>query len=138
MPRLGVPRRFTTLTTIAEMMTKIHHTIGFDQTLSHAHRIIVDHKLDHLPVLNGPKVVGFLSPRDLSLLIAFGGERRIADVAEAIATEFCVVAPGERVCEVARAMGLARHSCAVVVDVGRVSGIFAATDALTLLGWETN
>jgi acetoin utilization protein AcuB len=121
-------------TTIAEVMTKAPHTIGRDQRLARAHDMMRTHGLRHLPVLDGGKLVGVLSQRDLYFIEAVAGSNEELDsVAEAMATELYVVAPSESVADVARTMAQHKYGCAVVVDRGHVVGIFTATDALALL-----
>lgn len=120
-------------------MTKSPHTIGFDQPLSRAHDMMREYRLRHLPVLDAGKLVGVLSQRDLYFVEAITGvERRVDAVAEAMAAELFTVAPGDRVSDVARTMGEHKYGCAVVIDVGRVIGIFTATDALALLARATS
>ena len=40
-------------------------TIGAEQPMSVAHRVMREHRIRHLPVLGGGKVVGILTHRDL-------------------------------------------------------------------------
>lgn len=125
--------------TIAEVMTKAPHTIGIEQPLARAHEMMREHNLRHLPVLRGGKLVGVLSQRDLYFVEASAGvDVGVDAVAEALASDLYTVAPGERVSEVARTMGEHKYGCVVVVDVGRVVGIFTATDALALLARATS
>lgn len=121
-------------TTIGEVMTPTPHTIGRDQTLSRAFDMMREYKLRHLPVLDAGKLVGVLSQRDLYFVEAIAGVQRTVDsVSEAMASEIYTVAPTATVPEVARTMGDHRYGCAVVVDHGKVVGIFTATDALALV-----
>jgi acetoin utilization protein AcuB len=131
---LGSGRSTSAKTTIAEVMTRSPHTIGRDQRLARAHDMMREHDLRHLPVLDGGKLVGVLSERDLYFVEAIAGtDQKLDPVAEAMATDLYVVAPGDAVAEVARTMGQHKYGCAVVVDRGHVVGIFTATDALALL-----
>ena len=131
---LGPPASQCRKMIIAEVMTRAPHTIGRDQRLARAHDIMREHGLRHLPVLDGGKLVGVLSQRDLYFVEALAGvDQRLDPVAEAMASEVYVVAPGECVADVARTMGQHKYGCAVVVDQGHVVGIFTATDALALL-----
>lgn len=121
-------------TTIAEVMTRSPFTIGRDQRLARAHVVMREHGLRHLPVLEGGKLVGILSQRDLYFVEAIAGtDMQMDSVADAMASDLYVVAPGDRVADVARSMAKHKYGCAVVVDCGRVVGIFTATDALELL-----
>lgn len=125
--------------TIAEVMTRAPHTVGRDQKLALAHDLMRKYALRHLPVLDGGKLVGVLSQRDLYFLETLGGvDERVDKVSEAMATEVYCVAPGEHVSDVARTMGEHKYGCAVIVDGGHVVGIFTATDALFLLAATTS
>ena len=119
---------------IAEAMTPSPHTIGRERTLAHAHEVMRAFGLRHLPVLDGGKLVGVLSQRDLYFVEAIAGVDCDVDaVSKALASEIYCVAPGDLVADVARTMGEHKYGCAVVVDRGHVVGIFTATDALALL-----
>jgi acetoin utilization protein AcuB len=54
--------------TIQKYMTPTPHTIGQEQTLQVAHDVMREHGVRHLPVLEGGKLVGLLSQRDLHLV----------------------------------------------------------------------
>jgi acetoin utilization protein AcuB len=121
-------------TTIAEVMTPAPHTIGRDQRLARAHDVMREYDLRHLPVLEGGKLVGVLSQRDLYFVEAIAGtDREMDSVAEAMQGELYVVAPGDLVADVAGTMAQHKYGCAVVVDRGHLVGIFTTTDALALL-----
>ena len=120
-------------TTIAEVMTTSAHTIASDETLARAYQAMREHHLRHLPVLADGKLVGVLSQQDLHTVEAVEeGSPLIDRVAAAMTSDVYAVAPGDRVADVVCTMG-AHHRCAVVVDLGRVIGIFIAADALALL-----
>src|SRR5690349_25130839 len=53
---------------IRDYMTMAPHSIGKDQTLARAHDVMRSHKIRHLPVLEGGKLVGIISERDLHLV----------------------------------------------------------------------
>jgi CBS domain-containing protein len=121
-------------TTLAEVMTRSPLTIQAHETLAHAYDAMNEHGLRHLPVLDGQRLVGVVSLRDLYVVEALspGGEPA-QHVVQAMEREVYSVAPGDCVRDVARTMGEHKYGCAVVVDVGRVVGVFTATDALALL-----
>ena len=54
--------------TIQHYMTTSPHSIGVDQTLAHAHNVMREHKIRHLPVLAGGALVGMVTERDLHLV----------------------------------------------------------------------
>ena len=53
---------------VSAFMTPGPHTIGRDQTLAVAHRLVREHGIRHLPVLHGGKQVGDQSQRDLHFI----------------------------------------------------------------------
>ena len=52
-------------TAVAEIMTANPDTLGPDDTASDAIRMMIRHNYRHLPVVDGAKVVGMVSVRDL-------------------------------------------------------------------------
>jgi acetoin utilization protein AcuB len=122
--------------TVSQFMTRAPHTVGIDQSLSVAHRIMRDHDLRHLPVLANGKLVGLVSERDLVLVEAL---RRLdvdqATVEKAMSREPYCVAPETPLVEVVRAMAACRHGSAVILDGDVVAGIFTTVDALLALAF---
>ncbi len=117
--------------TIADLMTATPLTIGTDQKLSRAHEVMREHQIRHLPVLRGGKLVGVLSQRDLYFLESVAGvDVNIDEVADAMSTDVYTTYPEATLREVARVMSEQKYGCAVVVDHGRVVGIFTVTDAV--------
>ncbi len=122
--------------TVGQFMTRAPYTVGVDQSLSVAHRIMRDHDLRDLPVLASDKLVGLVSERDLTLVEAL---RRLdidkATVDTAMQADPYRVAPGTPLVEVARCMAACRHGLAVVLDGDAVVGIFTTVDALLALAF---
>jgi CBS domain-containing protein len=135
--------------TIAEYMTDAPHTIGADRTLAVARQLLGAHRQRQLVVLDDGKVVGVISPRDLERFEGawvalgardpapfderWGGEATRARVSQAMAPDPLVVAPDESLERVASALATGGAPAAVVVEGGRVVGVFAAGDALHAL-----
>jgi len=121
-------------TAIRDVMTASPHTIGSDQKLSAAHRLMNEHGLRHLPVLRGGKLVGVLSQRDLYFLESMEGvDVHLDKIADAMTPDAYTVLPDASLRDVVRAMAEHKYGCAVVMDHGRVSGVFTVTDALRYL-----
>jgi CBS domain-containing protein len=55
--------------TVADFMSTVPHTIGTAQPLAAADRLMREHDLRHLPVLDVGRLVGILSQRELDLLL---------------------------------------------------------------------
>ena len=115
-------------------MAPTPHTVGCEQPLSRALEIMRTHRIRHLPVLKGGKLVGVLSERDIYFLESLEPERtKFSPVEQAMTQDIFSVGPEEFVVDVARSMMLEKFGCAVVVDGGKVSGVFTTTDALRAL-----
>jgi CBS domain-containing protein len=124
-----------TTKTIESVMTPQPFTIGRDQTLATAHTMMQSHHIRHLPVLERGELVGVLSQRDLYFVENISGVDVSKDhVDDAMSTDCYVVAPQASVREVAATMAERKLGSAVIVEAGRVIGIFTATDALRVLG----
>jgi acetoin utilization protein AcuB len=115
-------------------MTLGPHSVGVDQPLSVAHRIMREHGIRHLPVLRGGKLVGVVTQRDLYLVETLREvEASSVRVEEAMTDDAYVVAPNEPLVSVARTMADKKYGCAVVMEGTEVVGIFTAVDALHAL-----
>lgn len=114
--------------TVELYMTASPHTIGEHQALSDARELMHTHQIRHLPVLDGQKLVGLVSQRDL---VSSGDrEPRVLAVRDAMRTPVFSVNPQDTVREVALHMATHRYGSAVVVENGKVIGIFTAVDGL--------
>lgn len=119
---------------ISEVMTPLPHTIGHDRTLSEAHALMRRHRIRHLPVLDGGKLVGILSLGDLHLIETLSDVTPLeVQVGEAMTPDPYQVPPDAPLDGVAIAMAERRIGSAVVVERGRVVGVFTAIDALRAL-----
>ncbi len=120
--------------TVAQFMTRSPWTIGVDQPLSLAHRMMRTNHVRHLPVLAGGKLVGMVTERDLAIIEA---SRRLdldkATVEKAMCTEVHCVSSDASLVDVARRMAGDRYGSAVVIDGSAVIGIFTTVDALLAL-----
>lgn len=114
---------------IKTYMTATPHTIGADQTIARAHAIMREHRVRHLPVLSGGRLVGVLSERDLHLVETLREvDPEVVRVDEAMSPEVYVVAPDAPLDEVVKDMAVHKYGSAVVVDHAHVVGIFTTVD----------
>jgi acetoin utilization protein AcuB len=116
---------------IDKYMTPGPHSVGQEQPLVQAHKLMRDHHIRHLPVLHGGKLVGVLSDRDLHLIESL----RDVDpdkvlVEEAMSDVVYTVTPKAPLDEVVREMAQHKYGCAVVEDNGKVVGVFTTVDAM--------
>jgi acetoin utilization protein AcuB len=120
--------------TVADHMTPAPHCIGMDQPLERAAERMTQLGVRHLPVLEAGQLVGMLSERDLTLLRSLApGQLVKLKVEEAMSGVPYCVEPTTPLGEVARQMALRKLGSAVVVEHGRVIGVFTTTDALEVL-----
>ena len=119
---------------VAEYMTPRPHTIGHDQTLERAHEVMREHGIRHLPVLDGGKVVGLVSSRDLHLIETLRDvDPHTVFVEEAMAQDPYAVGPETPLAEVVATMAERQFGSAIVTDGRGAIGIFTTMDALRAL-----
>ena len=130
----STPDTFVSERAVGDFMTRTPHSIGADQTLSVAHEMMRKHHIRHLPVLRGGKLVGLLSQRDLyrvETLRDVDPERVRID--EAMSENVYVASPKTSLGSVAKEMSEGGYGCVVVLDKGKLVGIFTRSDALKAL-----
>lgn len=115
---------------IQKYMTTQPHSIGEDQTMTLAHRMMREHRFRHLPVLKGGKLVGLLSDRDLHLVESL----RDVDpdkvlIADAMTPAPYTVSPDSPLDDVVATMAQHKYGCAVVMQNDKLVGIFTTVDA---------
>jgi acetoin utilization protein AcuB len=119
---------------IQDVMTPQPITIGRRESLATAHDMMRVHGCRHLPVLEHGELVGIVTQRDLYLLETIAGVDLTQDVVdECMANDAYAVPPDAPLNEVAGHMATQKCGCAVVIERGRVIGIFTTTDALRVL-----
>ena len=118
---------------IDALMTAAPHTVGVDQLAKHAAELMHEHRIRHLPVLRGGKVVGMVSDRDLRFLFDAGSDAETMPVEEAMSIEVYTAESGTSARKVAKAMAEQKIGSAVVVEGPKVVGIFTTIDALEAL-----
>jgi acetoin utilization protein AcuB len=119
---------------VGDFMTRAPHTIEQEQPLSDGYALMRTYQVRHLPVVHGGKLVGILSQRDLHFMATLRDvdPTRIA-VSEAMSMDTYAVEPDEALADVTREMAEHRYGSAVVLEQGRVVGIFTTVDALRVL-----
>lgn len=119
---------------IQKYMTTVPHAINSESTIEEALKLMEKSKIRHLPVIKGGKVFGLVSERDIKQAASFASVNpkttRIADICEESPYE---TSPNASVDEVAKVMSQNRYGSALVLDNGKLVGIFTTTDALDAL-----
>lgn len=116
---------------VQKYMTVLPHSIGVDQTLAHAEKMMTELRVRHLPVLDGGRIVGVLSDRDVKLVESFKDvDPEKVKVDEAYSPDPYIVNPGTPLNEICETMAAKRYSCVLIEDNHKLVGIFTWIDAL--------
>lgn len=114
---------------ISKYMTTCPHSIGADQTLDRAHTMMREHHFRHLPVLAGGNLVGIVTDRDLRLVETLKDvDPSKVTVEEAMSPVPYTVSPEAPLDEVVAEMAKHKYGSAVVVQNGKVVGVFTTVD----------
>ena len=116
--------------TIQKYMTTLPFTIGQEQPMTLAHRMMREHQIRHLPVLHDARIVGVISDRDLNLIETLRDvDPKVVTVEDAMTQQPYVVAPDTALDEVVLTMAEKKYGCAIVAQHNHVVGIFTTVDA---------
>ncbi len=120
---------------VGEVMSPQAHTIRADEKLDTAKDMLKRFGVRHLPVLDGGRLVGVLSNRDIALATSLvGGNSNRTSVEDACTQEVYVTHPDSNLATVAQEMAEKKYGCTVVTDPNdTVVGIFTTTDACRAL-----
>lgn len=119
---------------VQDVMSTEVVTIGPRQTLAEAHRIMNAEGVRHLPVVEGGRLLGLLTQRDLHLVETLDAvEPDEVLIEEVMVREVYAVEPDAPLPGVLREMERRRLGSAVVLEGDRPVGIFTASDAIRAL-----
>lgn len=119
---------------IAAYMTPDPHLVEAEASLPDALKIMWAHDVRHLPVTQEGALVGILSKRDVSLITPVVESPPAEVSVEDVMTEDpYVVTPSTPLGEVASVMAERKIGSAIVVEGGKVVGVFTTVDALRAL-----
>jgi acetoin utilization protein AcuB len=119
---------------VRRYMTASPYTISLDQAVTDAEALMKEHKIRHLPVVDGTTLVGMVTDLEIRFLVALIA--RMPDrlpISEFMTVNPYVVAPDADLQTVASHLVEHKETCAVIVDKGRIVGVFTQIDALRAL-----
>ena len=117
-------------------MTPCPDTVAIDAPLTEARQFMQHQRIRHLPVVDGDRLAGLLTDRDIKLMLGPDfdypppGELKVRD---AYTDDPYVVDCNVALEEVAATMSKRRIGSALVTRDGDLCGIFTVTDALRVL-----
>lgn len=120
--------------TIGDLMSPCPVAVRASQSLEAAHALMRERRIRHLPVVEDGLVVGVVSQGDLRLLESLDQvDTTRVTVEEAMTHGPYVVGPAEPLASVLDHMSERRLGSTIVMDRGRLVGIFTAVDAVDAL-----
>ena len=118
---------------VRRYMTASPFTVGSQQSVIDAAALMKQHGIRHLPVVEGTTLIGLVSDLDLGFFVALRAQPDRLAVGEVMTANPYVVAPDADLQTVATHLVEHKETCAVIVDNGRIVGVFTQIDALRAL-----
>lgn len=120
--------------TVSRYMSPCPHVVDSSSSLELAHRVMREHRIRHLPVMQGGAVVGIVSAGDLHLLETLDNvEPDQVPVEDAMTPNPYCVGPSTPLRDAVAAMAANKFGCAVVTQDNDLEGILTTVDALIAL-----
>lgn len=122
--------------TVAAVMTPFPYTVNAGDPVAKVERLMAEHQIRHVPVLDGEKLVGLISERDLHHQVHSSlpkqDKARIHARAIMLPDPYTVEITAS-LADVVGEMATLQIGCAIVLRHGRLAGIFSCTDACRVL-----
>lgn len=116
---------------VQKFMSPTPQTVSRDTALSQAKHLMSELEIRHLPVIEGDKIIGIISDRDVRLVGAIKGvnlEKILVD--DVMVTDLYVVTADAPLEQVVMVMADRKLGSALVMEKGKIVGIFTVIDAL--------
>ncbi len=118
---------------ISEYMTREPYSIPSSASAATARAVMQSHLVRHLPILDGPEVVGLVASAELDAMTRVAGADLDHMSVSCVMTKPVTVWGSAPLDEVADMMSEKQCDCVVVLGGHGVQGIFTATDGLRAL-----
>jgi acetoin utilization protein AcuB len=119
---------------VQKYMSTNPHSIGREQPLAKAHDVMRENKIRHLPVLDGGRLVGMITLRDLHLVETLKDvDPKKITVEEAMSSTVYSVSPEASLDDVVAEMAEHKYGSAVVMQNNKVVGIVTTVDVCRAL-----
>lgn len=116
--------------TIRDLMTKDPCTIDADKPVAHAAKMMRDEDVGLAPIVEGQKLIGTLTDRDIAIrVVAEGKDPQSTTVREVATTRLVTIDPDQDLDEALRLMAKNQvRRLPVVEEDGRLAGVIAQAD----------
>lgn len=119
---------------VSQYMTKSPRTIQSNITIIEAENTMIVNGFRHLPVVKDNKIIGIISERDIKFIQSFKEiDSSQMEVEEILHTEPYSVSPTTPLDVVVKEMMVNKIGSAIVMEDGKLKGIFTTIDALQAL-----
>lgn len=118
---------------IQKFMTCDPISLDADKALVDAENLMKQNMIRHLPIMEGDQVVGILSDRDIKLAKSIVQAADAIQVRHVCHSDVYHVEPGTSIDVVAETMAENQYGSAVVIQNGKLVGIFTTVDACRTL-----
>lgn len=119
---------------IQKYMTVTPYAIHAEASLHEASEAMKKHHIRHLPVMKGANAFGLISESDIKSILSFAGANpNTMKVGDVCTDEPYLTKPDAGLNEVAIQLVERRIGSALVIDNGKLVGIFTVTDACRAL-----
>jgi acetoin utilization protein AcuB len=120
--------------TIQKFMTTMPFSIEADRSIQKAEQLMSKQQIRHLPVMQNGKIIGLISDRDIKLASGIEGvDPATLPVIDACHENPYSVEPDMLLSQVAATMAEKHYGSAIVVQNGKLVGIFTTVDACRAL-----
>ena len=123
------PKKPKEMPRVKAVMTPFPYSVETTASLQSARKMMDDHDIHHLPVVDEGQLVGVVSRGDLERAASSTAQDAAGAIGEIVSREPYVISLAERLDKVLIHMAEHGHDAALVVKEGRLAGIFTATDA---------
>jgi acetoin utilization protein AcuB len=119
---------------ISKYMTTTPHTAEGSVTLAAASKLMQAHGIRHLPVVEGDKLLGIITERDIKFAQSFSiVDPEKVTIYGAMTEDLYSVSPETPLDEVVATMAEKKFGSAIVVQNNHVVGVFTTVDACRAL-----
>ncbi|MCX5743300.1 MAG: CBS domain-containing protein [Proteobacteria bacterium] len=118
---------------VKDIMRREPRSIEVTASLGAAHELMHEHRIRHLPVLQGGRLIGVLSERDIlgfRAHLGFTGDWKQGLVSGAMTRSPQTAGPEDSLTEIAGRLAEARIGCLPIVEHGALIGIVTLSDVL--------